>query len=213
MLAALAACGGDSDGSQGDVEAGGQNASGGGSGPAGGNPNATGGGQSEATTTETAATTPPQTPSRTAAPQANYPVEFTPPAEAHTVTSANPCGTPVSLAMLAGRVDTAIPSDPEVLTSRRGTPEDKYVYITYRAIGVSGQCGGANIADRIVRLEIDGLPKVGGNSSNYVVRNGEGRDFTVVYVVPPGTEKFRVLLGEAGQTVAEIDLDVPTFEK
>ena len=59
---------------------------------------------------------------------------------------------------------------------------------------------------------VDGLPMVSANNVNLALRNGEGKDFVAVYVVGPGARAFSVLLGEAGGTVASIDLDIPTFE-
>ena len=59
---------------------------------------------------------------------------------------------------------------------------------------------------------VDGLPMESANNVSFLLRNGEGKDFVAVYVVAPGARAFSVLLGEAGGTVASIDLDIPRFE-
>jgi hypothetical protein len=140
-----------------------------------------------------------------------FPVAFELDDTAHEVTSANPCGTPVSLSLRGGEVYDQAPDEPELRPGREGEPGDKYVAITYRALGISGECGGANVQDPILRLEIDGLPAIGANFTNIALKNGEGQDFVVVYVVPADASEFRVLLGDPDGEIAEVDIDIPTF--
>jgi hypothetical protein len=132
------------------------------------------------------------------------------------VTSANPCGTTMVVETLGAEVDVDARIDLRGLEGniedgRRALVDERFLRIEMRATGDSGQCGGANVQDRVFRLQIDGTPRGTVNHVNTAVGAGEAFDFALLYRVPEDAEELVLLAGAPGGLVKEYGVTVEDY--
>lgn len=134
-------------------------------------------------------------------PESGYPIALSIGSEISTVTSANPCGSLVQFKPIAAEVDLDTRLD-VLLTGawsvRRTPPNTRFIRVEVQAIGVSTQCGGANISGSTVRIEADGLSFVPINSVIYAVRTGDTINIKAIYSVPQNSNELSLIVGYPG---------------